>query len=180
MDRIKANEIRAKMVIKVDNNYYRVISSSYNQNCQREPVISAVLSNIYTGQKKESRFGAHDDVFRTHVNEKKGVYSYQDGDHYCIIDNEDFEVMEVTKDKIDKLGFLVPNCPVLIVTSEDIGLIGIEVEQIIEAEIADCQDSDKHKKAILVTGYAITVPSYVNRGDKISINTETGEFIRRI
>ena len=180
MDRIKANEIRSKMVIKVDNGYYRVISSSYNQNCQREPVISVVLSDIYTGNKKETRFGAHDDVFRIHITEKKGTYSYKDGDMCCILDNENFELLEIPSDKINKPEFLVSNCPVLIASSEDIGLIGVDIEQLIEAEIIESQDSDKHKKAILETGHAVTVPAYVMRGDKIVINTETGEFVKRV
>lgn len=200
MERIKANEIRQKMVINIGLEYFRVISCDYNQNCQREPTVNLVLRDIYNGNKKNHRCGAHDDLSRIHIYEERGTYSYNDGEIFFIINDATYDMIEVPITKINKANFLVSNCPVSIVQSEDLGIICIDVASVIQGKIDECQDSDKHKKAFIDTGIicgnnggakasitagaksgiTIIVPSYVKVGDIIEINTDEEIFIRRI
>ena len=113
-------------------------------------------------------------------------YLYAEGGGHVFMDNETFEQLTVSgEDLTEQIGYLLPNTEVQI-NFHNGNPIGIELPGAVVLEVTDTEGvvkgqtaSGSGKPARLETGLRVTVPTFVNTGDKIRVNTETGEYMER-
>jgi elongation factor P len=144
------------------------------------------LKNIITGATVERTFNPTDKMPKAHIERKDMQYLYNDSDLYYFMDVETFEQMPLNKSSIgDFLKFVKENEVVKILSHKG-NVFGIEPPTFVELEIIETEPGFKGdtatgatKPAIVETGAVIKVPLFVNQGDRIRIDTRTGEYMER-
>lgn len=142
--------------------------------------------NILTGTTREEAFNPNDKFPKAHIDTKQMQYLYNDGELYYFMDNETYDQIPLTKEQVEDAilyikendmvtvkffkgkAFLVepPNFVELVVTYAEPGVKGDTATNVT-------------KSATLETGAVVQVPIFINEGDKIKIDTRTGEYLSR-
>ena len=181
---ISATQIRKGMVIIHNNEPYRVVNFRFTMSGRGSNTIPAKLRNIITGAQAEVRFRSEDKIEKAFISETDYEFLYQDGDEYWFMNNETYEQISLKKNEIeDVIGYLLPNqaCKVQMYKGSP---IGVSLPNSVELNIIETEPSIKgatasgnvQKSAKLETGITIQVPMFVQQGDRVIINTETGEY----
>src|SRR5688572_3355145 len=180
-----AQEIRAGNVIMVGKDPLVVQKAEYNKSGRNASVVKMKLKNLLSGSASETVYRA-DEKFETVVLERKeATYSYFAEPAYVFMD-QDFNQYEVDKENMgDALNYLEDGMPCEIVLYNG-KPISIEIPQTVVREIAYTEPAVRGdtsgkvlKPARLQTGFEIPVPLFCATGDKIEINTLTGEYRSR-
>jgi len=188
------NEIKERGFIVLDGEPYEVLESQVSRKQQRKPVNQTKLRNLITGVTRQQTFHYADTVHEAYIEKKKVKYSFNkfnrqtNTTEYWFTDPEDkskrFEVSESVLG--DKIKFMKEDTEydALYFGERIIGLsLPIKVElKVIEAppSIKGSTASGGDKKVKVETGAMITTPTFVEVGDVIKVNTETGQYTERV
>jgi elongation factor P len=186
MAKISANEIRLGGLIEHQGKLWRVLKKSHVKPGKGGAFVQAELKDIMHGTKLNERFRSTDKVEKPHVEPRKMQYLYADGDQHIFMDSETYEQMQLSADDIsEQAGYLLPNTDVQINFYEETP-IGVDLPANVILEVTETEGVVKGqtaagggKPAILETGIRVTVPTFVNVGEKVKINTDTGEYVER-
>ena len=178
-----AQELRAGNVIRVGGVAMVVLKTEYNKSGRNAALVKMKMKNLLVGTGTESVFKA-DDKFEEIVLEKKEVtFSYIDDPMYVFLDVVDYEQYYIEKENLgDALNYIEDNMPCEIVFYEG-KAISIELPNFVVREIVYTEPGARGdtsgkvmKPAKLATGFEVQVPMYVENGERIEIDTRTGEF----
>jgi len=179
-------DIKAGAVVKVNSMPYLVVWSEFNRKQQRKPVMRTKLKNLIDDSVLEKNFLAGESFEFADIERRKCQYLYKDAEFANFMDNETFEQFALPVESIkDSLIFLKDDIEVYVVFYES---KPISVQPPIKAtlEIIETTPGVKgdtatggNKQAKVETGAIVMVPLFVKEGDKIIINTETGEYVSR-
>ena len=181
-----AQEVRAGNVIMVGKDPMVVQKAEFTKSGRTASVVKMKMKNLLSGSGTETVYRA-DDKFETVQLEKKDVtYSYFADPMYVFMDNE-FNQFDVEKDNLgDALMYLEEGLPCEL-TFYDGKAISVELPNSVDREVIYTEPAVKGdtsgkvmKPAKLATGYEVQVPLFVTTGDKIEIDTRTGEYKRRV
>ena len=183
---INATQIRKGMLIKIDNEPFLVLKVSHITPGKGRAFIQCVLRALQSGLSKDVRFRSNDRVEETEIEPVEMEYIYNADNLYYFMDLETYEQIPLDVDLIaDVTKFLQPNTKVTvefyegrpfgIILPKYVILKVIETQAYIKEATAQAQS----KPAQLEGGHMCQVPPFIDNGDKIKINTETGEYIER-
>jgi len=185
---ISFNEIKKGVQILDNNQPYLVLEANHLKKAQRRPVIQTRLRNLITGEIISKNFH-QDDVLeepQLETFEAKFLYHHRDKYVFCRKENPSVR-FEFTKEKLgETVNFLRPNLEVkaLVFNGEIINIsLPIKVElKVVEAPPALKGDSAQSptKFVILESGYRLQAPIFIKAGDIVQVNTENGEYVRRV
>lgn len=186
MAKISANDIRLGGLIEHQGNLWRVLKKGHVKPGKGGAFVQCELKDIINGTKLNERFRSTDKVEKPHVEPRKMQYLYAEGQDHIFMDTENYEQLTLSADDIaDQAGYLLPNTDVQINFYEETP-IGVDLPSNVVLEVKDTESVVKGqtaasggKPAILETGIRITVPTFVNIGEKIKVNTDTGEYVER-
>lgn len=186
MAKISANEIRLGGLIEHQGNLWRVLKKGHVKPGKGGAFVQVELKDIINGTKLNERFRSTDKVEKPHVEPRKMQYLYAEGDSHIFMDLETYEQMQLNAEDIEEQsGYLLPNTDVQINFYEETA-IGVDLPANVILEVTETESVVKGqtaagggKPAILETGIRITVPTFVNTGEKVKVNTETGEYVER-
>ena len=181
-----AQELRAGNVVMIGSDAMVVLKAEYNKSGRNSAVVKLKMKNLLTGSGNESVYKA-DDKFDTVQLEKKDVtYSYFADPLYVFMD-ADYNQFEVESESMgDALNYLEDGmaCELTIYNDRAISVeLPTSVERVItytEPAIRGDTSGKVLKPAKLATGFEVGVPLFVAQGDKIEIDTRTGEYRRRV
>ena len=144
------------------------------------------IRNVIAGSVVERTFNPTDKFPVAYIDRKEMEYSYNDGDLYYFMDNETYEMTPIAKaDLSDAFKFVKENmvCRILSYKGK---VFGIEPPTFVELEVTETEPgfagntaTNTTKPAKLETDAEIRVPLFINEGDKIRIDTRTGEYMER-
>ena len=183
---INATQIRKGMLIKLDGEPYIVLKVSHITPGKGRAFIQCVLRALQGGFSKDVRFRSNDRVEETEIEPVEMEYIYHADNLYYFMDPESYEQIPLDADLIaDATKFLQPNTrvrvefyegkPFGIILPKHVILKVIETQAYIKEATAQAQS----KPAQLEGGHTCQVPPFVNIGDMIKVNTETGEYLER-
>jgi elongation factor P len=186
MPSIQATRLRKGMLIKLGNGLFRILDLHHLTPGNKRAHIQARLRNIRTMTLADEKFRAEEDIERATLDEREMQYLYNDGDHYYFMDTSTFEQIQITQEALgDSRLYLVPDA-VIRVEFYDVEPVGIELPQTVDLTVKEtvpgikgATASAQVKPATLETGLVVQVPPTVNEGDRIRVNTETGEYQSR-
>jgi elongation factor P len=149
--------------------------------------VQATLVNIENGSKNDHRFSADDRVERATLDEHSLQFSYKAGDEFHFMNTESYEMIPLGKDVLgDAVGYLKDG---MVINAQyfDGRVVGIDVPMFVELEVVETTPNIKgaavqntSKPATLETGLEIKVPPYIEQGDRVRIDTRTGDFVERM
>ena len=183
---ISAGEFRNGITFDMDGNVYQVIEFQHVKPGKGAAFVRTKIKNVISGAVTERTFNPTEKFENAFVERKDMEYSYNDGDLYYFMDLESYELVPIDESKLgDSFRFVKENmvCKVL---SYKGNVFGIEPPNFVELEITETDPGFKGdtatnatKPAVLETGAEIRVPLFINQGDRIRIDTRTGEYMER-
>lgn len=182
------SDIRNGMIINFKDDLYEIIEFLHVKPGKGSAFVRTKLKSIKTGKVLENTFRTSEKLEEVRVEKHKKEYLYFDGDFYVFMDSNTYEQLQVTPEIIgDYDKMLVENMEVAMKMTPEGEIMGIELPTTVIQEIADCEPNVKGnsasvsgKKAVTDRGLTLVVPFFIEMGDKIKIDTRTGEYIERV
>ena len=182
------NEILKGSVINYNNEPYEVLSAHIFRMQQRKPVNQTKLRQLVGGKVVEISFHQNETVTEADVGTMRANYLYTNrGESWFAEEGNPKNRFAFPEDSVhDKVQWLVPNTPVDVLTYEDKPMT-IKIPVKVELVVKDAPPAVKGntvsggtKLAELATGAKVNVPLFINPGDIVRINTDTGEYTERV
>lgn len=145
------------------------------------------LKNIETGQVLEKNFLPSETVGEVFIDTKEMQYSYEDGDLVYFMDLETYDQVPFDRKAVEDVMKYIKDDTVCTIKYANGKLISIEPPTFIELDIVECEPAvagntsgTAYKPAKCETGLVVKVPLFVNNGERIRIDTRTGEYMERV
>jgi len=174
------------MLIKHENNLCRILELQHITPGNKRGHVLCKMRDIRSGRLMDNKFRAEDDVERATLDEHEMQFLYKDGDAFHFMNTESYEQIHLTQEVLgDGALYLLPDTLIKVEFYET-EPVGIELPLTVDLKVADTAPGIKGatasaqiKPATMQTGLVVNVPSFINTGDVIRINTETGEYLGR-
>ena len=184
---ISAGDFRNGITIEFDNNVYQIIEFQHVKPGKGAAFVRTKLKNIKSGGVIEKTFRPTEKCPQARIDRKDMQYLYSDGDLFHFMDQETFEQIALNEENVgDSLKFVKEN-DICKVCSHNGSVFAIEPPLFVELEITETEPGFKGdtatgatKPAVVETGATVYVPLFVELGDKIKIDTRTGEYLSRV
>ncbi len=184
--KISAFEVRVGNLIEYQKKLWRVLKKNHVKPGKGGAFVHLEMKEINQGTKLNERFRSEDKLEKAHVEPRQMQYLYADGDNLVFMDLETYEQLSLPlEDLQEQIGYLLPNTEVQINFHNE-NPIGFELPANVILEVVETEAvvkgqtaSGSGKPARLETGIRITVPTFVTAGDKVKVNTETGDYVER-
>jgi elongation factor P len=184
---VQATRLRKGMLIKLGNDLFRILDVHHLTPGNKRAHIQCRMRNIRSMALADHKFRAEEDVERATLDEREMQYLYNDGDNYYFMDTSTYEQVHITQEALgESKNYLVADS-LIRVEFYDTEPVGIELPQTVDLVVKEtvpgikgATASAQVKPATLETGVVVQVPPFVNEGDKIRVNTETGEYQGRV
>jgi elongation factor P len=184
---IQATQLKRGMVIKHDNDLWRVVEAMHKTPGNLRGMVQAKIRHLKTGSISDHRFRSVDMVERAILDETEMEFLYQDGDMYHFMNNESFEQIGLSAEVLgDAVPYLMANIKLKINMFED-RPVGIELPQSVEMTVMETEPAIKGasvsnvgKPAKMETGLIVQVPAFIAEGERIRIDTASGAYVERV
>jgi elongation factor P len=183
---ISTNEFRTGLTIELEGDVFQVIEFQHVKPGKGAAFVRSKLRNVRTGAVIEKTFNAGEKLPRARIERREMQYLYNDGKDYNFMDTETYDQMTMTAEQLgDAVKYLKENMNIQVLTFQGKS-IGVELPNFVELEVTDTAPGIKgdtasggSKPATLETGAVVQVPFFINVGDKLQIDTRTGNYIKR-
>jgi elongation factor P len=187
MSSLQATRLRKGNLIKVGNDLLRVMDVQHMTPGNKRGFVQARLRNIRTRSLSDMKLRAEEDVERAVLDEHKMQYLYSDGDAFHFMNTETFEQVHIDREVLgDSVSYLIPDSTIQVEFYGD-EPVGIDLPATVDLLVKETAPGIKGatasaqvKPALTETGLVVQVPPFVNEGDRIRVNTETGEYQSRV
>jgi len=186
MASINATRLKKGMLVKIENDLFRVLELQHVTPGNRRGFVRVKFRNIRSGTLSDQKLRSEDTLDRATLDERQMQYLYQDGDDYYFMDTTSYEQIHISSEALgDSTNYLKPE---MTIDVEFYGTepVGIELPPSVDLKVLDTAPgikgataSNQIKPATLETGLVVNVPPFVNTGDVVRVNTETGEYLSR-
>jgi elongation factor P len=186
MATITAGEFRNGKVFEMEGKYYQVVEFQHVKPGKGAAFVRTKMKNVVTGGVTETSFNPTAKFEEVAIERKNMEYSYNDGDLYYFMDQETYDMVPLNRDMLgDAFRFVKENTMCMILSIKG-NVFGVEPPNFVDLEVTETEPglagntaTNTLKPATLETGAEIKVPLFINIGDKIQIDTRTGEYIGR-
>ena len=183
----ESGDLRKGLKIEIDGDPYIVVQFEFVKPGKGQALYKCKLKNMVSGAQFEKTFRSGDKFNKADLEEHEMEYLYYDGNSYCFMNTSTYEQELLTADQVgDAKGFLKENtvCSILFFDGRAIGLtlpnfVDLRIEQADPWVKGDTASGDS-KPATLETGMVIQVPPFVEEGEKIRIDTRSGQYVERV
>ena len=184
---IQAVQLRKGMIIELDDALLRVHDFQHVTPGKGQAIVQTRMRNLRSGSMIDKRFRSQEAVERVQLDSQEMEYLYQEGDSYVFMDSETYEQTHLSADAIEEaLPYLVANLSLKVDFYEGLP-VSIDMPTTVDLEVTDTEPglkgataSASSKPATLETGLVVGVPQFVNIGDRVRVETSTGEYLTRV
>lgn len=182
-----AFQARSGTVLKIGNDLFLVLKHEFHRGGRGATNIKIRMKNLLAGNVIDRVFDGEDKLDDVTLNRSKFEFLYASGDVYAFMSQETYEQIELTEDDIgDAKNFLTDGLIVDVQQYEG-RFVGVILPQNVKLRVEECEPNVKGntadgritKDATLQTGYVLKVPGFIESGEDIIVNTETGEYSER-
>ena len=184
---ITAGDFRKGLTFEMDGDVYEVVDFQHVKPGKGAAFVRAKIKSVLTGSIKDSTCNPSEKFEKAVIENKDMQYLYNDGTLYYFMDTESYEQIPLEKSMVeDALNFIKENDMVNINFFQG-KAFRVSPENFVELEVTATEPGVKgdtssggSKPATVETGFTLNVPLFVNNGDKIRIDTRTGEYMSRV
>ena len=183
---ISAGDFRNGVTLEIDGNVYQILEFQHVKPGKGAAFVRTKIKNVISGGVVEKTFRPTEKFPAARIDRVDMQYLYQDGDLYNFMDTNTYEQIALSSELIgDALKFVKEN-EMCKVCSYNGSVFSVEAPLFVELEITDTEPGFKgdtatgaSKPAVVETGATVFVPLFVSTGDRIKIDTRTGEYLSR-
>lgn len=178
--------MKSGMTVLYKGEPHRVVAIQHVTAGRGMGMIQAKLKNLRTGANAENRFRSDERIERARLETHEMEYLYASDGEYHFMNTETFEQIVLTDDVVgDYKFYLIPNIRFMI-EFYDNSPVGVEPPKVVELEVVDTAPflkgataTSSPKPATLETGLVVNVPPFVENGEKIRVDSESGKYLER-
>jgi elongation factor P len=183
---IAATQLRVGMIIKYQNELYRVMTLNHVTPGNKRGFVQTKLRNLRQGTQTEVRFRSEDDIEKVMVEQQSMEYLYESDGLFHFMNTETFEQTALGREELaDAVNYLIANTPIMVDLYEGRPM-GVSLPKTVDLTVTETQPglkgataTNQLKPATLETGLIVHVPPFIERGEVIRVSTETGEYVSR-
>jgi elongation factor P len=183
----ESSDLRKGLKIEIDGDPYVIVQFEFVKPGKGQALYKCRLKNMITGAQFDKTYRSGEKFKEANLEEVEMEYLYFDGNNYCFMNLSNYEQEFLNDDQVgDAKAFLKENtvCNVLMFEKK---ALGISLPNFVELSITEAEPWAKGdtaagstKPATLETGHVVQVPPFVNAGEKIRIDTRTGQYVERV
>ncbi len=182
-----ASDLRKGLKIQIDDEPYIIIEFQFSKPGKGQSLYRCKLKNMITGVIVDRTYRSGDSFQPATLDERKMQYLYSQEDDFYFMDVENYEQVFLSSEQLgDAKNYLTDNLEVEILFFED-KTIGVTLPNFVDLTVTKADPwlkgdsvSGDSKPVVVETGYGLRVPPFIQEGDKITIDTRTGEYITRV
>ncbi len=183
---ISAGDFRNGLCFEMDGQVYQVVEFQHVKPGKGAAFVRTKYKNVKTGSVVERSFNPNEKFEQAQLERRDMQFIYADGDLYYFMDVDTYEQTPIHADKVgDGTKFLKEEMICKVVSYKG-DIFQVELPITVELEITECEPgvrgdttNNANKYATLETGAVVKVPLFVNQGEKIRVDTRTGEYLER-
>jgi elongation factor P len=187
MPAISTNDLKNGITLEIDGGLFTVIEFQHVKPGKGGAFVRTKLRNVRAGNVFEKTFNAGVKVEQAILDKRDMQYLYRDGDDFVFMDTESYDQMNVAPVALGEAADYLVESAMVIMAIYNGEIVSVEIPASAELEITETEPgvqgdrvSGARKPATLQTGKVIQVPLFVNIGDKVKVDTRTGEYITRV
>lgn len=180
------NDLKPGVLIDLEGEPYQVLESNHNKVAQRRPVMQTKIRHLISGKVRAETFQQSDKITEADLEQLKAKFIYRTKNEFFFQMDDGRKMGFDEKILTEKTGYLKKDLPVEIYVFKG-KPISVELPIKVTLEVKDAPPATRGdtvqgalKEAALETGVTARVPLFVETGDKIEIDTRTGEYVRRV
>jgi elongation factor P len=186
MPTITTNDLKNGMSLDLDDGLFEVVEFQHVKPGKGGAFVRTTLKNVRNGAVIERTFRAGEKVERAMIDKREMQFLYRAGEDYVFMDNATYDQLNVGPESLgDASNYLVESADAILKMYGD-EIVGVELPAAVELNIAETEPgiqgdrvSGARKPATLETGLVVQVPLFVGPGDRVKVDTRTGEYITR-
>ena len=187
MPAISTNDLKNGITLELDNGLFTVVEFQHVKPGKGGAFVRTKLRNLRTGNLLEKTFNAGIKVEQAILEKRDMQFLYKDGDDFVFMDTESYDQTQVAPAALGEAADYLIESAVAIIATYQGEIVSVEIPASVELVIAETEPgvqgdrvSGATKPATLETGKVIKVPLFVNTGDKVKVDTRTGDYITRV
>ncbi|KGA07598.1 MAG: elongation factor P [actinobacterium acAcidi] len=187
MPAITTNDLKNGITLQLENGLFTVIEFQHVKPGKGGAFVRTKLRNLKTGNVLEKTFNAGIRVEQAMLEKKDMQFLYRDGDDYVFMDTESYDQITVAPVALGDAADYIIESMIAIIATHNNDIVSVEIPASVELLIANTEPgiqgdrvSGARKPAELQTGKTIQVPLFVNIGDKVKVDTRSGEYLTRV
>lgn len=181
------SDIKKGFTFEMDGKMYTVLEFLHVKPGKGGAFVRTKVKNLETGQVIDMTFNSGKNLSEIRLEKNPYEYLYQDGESFVFMNNDTYEQVYLDREQLgDKCMYLTENIPVHLLSVES-KILDVELPIFVELDIAQTEPGLKgntvsggSKPAVCSTGLKVNVPLFLNVGDRIKIDTRTGEYVERV
>lgn len=184
---MQTSDFRKGLAIKYNGETYVITGYQFVNPGKGAAFTRAKLKNVKTLKVVEVSFRSGEQIEEANMAYKKCQYMYNDGSSYNFMDNTSYEQFEMPADMVGELGaYMMEGGDVTVVFVDD-QPVGLQLPPKMDFTVMEAPPGNKGdtatggtKQVTIETGAKVNVPLFIKEGDKIKVNTDTGEYVERV
>ena len=187
MPTISTNDLKNGITLELDNGLFTVVEFQHFKPGKGGAFVRTKLRNVRNGSVFEKTFNAGIKVEQAILDKRDMQYLYRDGDDFVFMDTESYDQMNVAPASLGSAADYLVESAVAIIALHNGEIVDVEIPASVELVVAETEPgiqgdrvSGAKKPATLETGKVIQVPLFVNIGDRVKVDTRSGDYITRV
>jgi elongation factor P len=184
---ITTNDLKNGITLELDNGLFQVIEFQHVKPGKGGAFVRTKLRNVRTGNVFDKTFNAGIRVEQALLDKKDMQFVYRDGDEYVFMDTETYDQQNVAPVALGDAADYMVEQSVAIIAFYNGEIVSVEIPAAVELTVADTEPgvqgdrvSGARKPATLETGKVVQVPLHIAVGDRLKVDTRSGEYIGRV
>ncbi|MDX1511086.1 MAG: elongation factor P [Nitriliruptorales bacterium] len=183
---VSTNNLKNGMTLNLEGVLWQVVSNEHHKPGKGQAVVRTRLKQVESGKVVERTFRAGEDVEQAIVQKKTLQFLYRDGDDFVVMDAESYEQTHLSPEVIGEGAQWILEGDEIAVQEYEGRIVGIDLPAAVTLEVTHTEPglagdtaTTTFKPATLETGVEVQVPLFVNIGDRIKVDTRSGEYLSR-
>jgi elongation factor P len=184
---ISTNDVRPGMALDLDGSLFTIVEYQHVKPGKGKAFVRMKLKNVETGQVLDRTFRADEDVPQAFIERRDHQYLYRDDLGYHFMNMEDFAQLALSSDDVGEAANYLTDGSTVTLTMYQGTPIGVDLPAAVELDVTYAEPGVKGdtrtgatKPITLETGLVVQAPLFVEQGDRIKVDTRTGEYLTRV
>jgi elongation factor P len=183
---LSTNDFKNGMTLDLPEGLFQVVEFQHVKPGKGGAFVRTKLKNARTGAVLDRTFRADEKVEQAVVDKREMAFLYRDGDDYVFMDNSSYDQMNVASSALGDANRWMIEGSVAVLQMYNGEIIGTEIPASVELTVTETEPglqgdrvSGAKKQATLETGAVVNVPLFINQGEKIRVDTRSGDYISK-
>ena len=186
MATVSTNDLNTGMTLNLPEGLFKVVDFQHVKPGKGGAFVRTKLKNVRNGAVVDRTYRADEKLDQAIIDKREMQFLYMDGDEYVFMDNTTYDQSNLSKVVLGDAANFLKESDNAVIQSYGDEVVGVDLPASVELLVAETEPgvqgdrvSGARKPATLETGHVLQVPLFVNQGDKIKVDTRTGDYITR-